>query len=274
MEREREELSDAAFQRIARMVAEAAGIVLPQSKKDMVRSRLARRLRINGCVGFEAYCDALEADSQHPEHGELVSALTTNVTRFMREPHHFEEFERSVIPRLERRINTGGRGRVWSAGCSSGEEPFSIAMTIAKARPALLNADMRILATDIDDKILSAARAARYPQSSAEALKELGLSKFLNLENDCARPRAELLSVVSFKRLNLIGEWPMKGPFEAIFCRNVLIYFSAKTQCEIVRRFVDLLEPGGALFLGHSERVDPSLESKLERSGMTSYRRI
>lgn len=265
-------LSSACFSRIAELARREAGISLSEVKKDMVQSRLARRVRANQLDGFEAYCAMLETEATHPEHRHLINALTTNVTRFFREPHHFDEL-RGLLPDLAKQAAAGRKTRIWCAACSTGEEPYSIALTVADAAPALMDADFRILATDINDEVLARARAGSYPAASLAAAPREAAARHFAVEDGEARVSPKLRALIAFKALNLIGDWPMKGKFQAIFCRNALIYFDAETQYEVVRRFGDYMAPGGTLFLGHSERVDPRLETLFARSGLTSYRR-
>ena len=265
-------LSPACFSRIAELAKRGAGIALTAAKKDMVQSRLARRVRAMRLDGFETYCNLLEANPAHPEHRQLINALTTNVTRFFREPHHFEEL-RDLLPDLAKQANAGRPVRLWSAACSTGEEAYSIALSIATEAPALMDANFRILATDINDVVLGVAREGRYPVVSLSAAPQPAVSRYFTIEGGEASATPRLKSLIAFKSLNLIGDWPMRGKFQAIFCRNVLIYFDAETQYEVVRRFSEYMSPGATLFLGHSERVDPRLEERFARSGHTSYRR-
>lgn len=266
-------MSSAAFARIASVAQAEAGLLLPEVKREMVQSRLARRLRALSLSSFDLYCDLVEAEAGIEERRELVLALTTNVTRFMREPHHFTEFAKDVAPELAAGVRRGERVRIWSAGCSSGEEPYSIAITALRAASDFGKGDFKILATDIDVRVLETARLGSYPREAATAAFGDDAESFFDLGDDRASAAPKIRTLIAFKRLNLIEPWPMRGPFQAIFCRNTLIYFDNDLQRRIVEGFSNLLQPGGALFLGHSERVDPALEEKFERSGLTSYRR-
>lgn len=266
-------LTGQAFERIAAIAMTEAGIILPDAKRAMVHSRLSRRLRALSLASFEDYCSLLESDNRHPERRELVNSLTTNVTRFLREPHHFKELVEEILPSLVNDARTKRRVRIWSAGCSSGEEAYSIAYTVACHAPELLSADFKILATDIDENVLAKARNARFTPDVIAGAPEALRPPHFRIEGDVALPEPHLSRLIACKRHNLIGEWPMRGPFDVIFCRNVLIYFNLATQKQILRHFSERMKPGAALFLGHSERVDASLESSFELKGMTSYRR-
>ena len=266
-------LTAQVFERIAAIATAEAGIILPEAKRAMVHSRLSRRLRALNLPDFEVYCALLESDVRHPERRELINSLTTNVTRFLREPHHFKELTTEILPALVKNAKASKRIRFWSAGCSSGEEAYSIAYTVACHAPELLSADFKILATDIDENVLEKARSARFTPDVIAGAPEIFRPPHFRMEGDVALPEPHLSGQITCKRHNLIGEWPMRGPFDVIFCRNVLIYFDLATQNQILRHFSERMEPGAALFLGHSERVDASLASRFELKGMTSYRR-
>lgn len=246
------------FRKIAAIVHAEAGIVLGESKAHLVYTRLVKRLRAIGLRSFRDYCALVHSTEGTEERQALIAAMTTNVTRFFREPHHFEFLGEEVLPKLADKVRAGGRLRVWSAGCSSGEEPYSIAMTIASAIPNAWDCDVLILATDIDPEMLARGRLASYPARGAG-----------DIPLDCRRrwtesdpgDKSRLLicepvrRLVRFKELNLLGHWPMTGKFDVIFCRNVLIYFDEATQNQVWRRFADRLQPHGHLMIGHSERI-------------------
>ncbi|MEM7524213.1 MAG: protein-glutamate O-methyltransferase [Pseudomonadota bacterium] len=269
-----ENISSAELGRIAAIIKSEAGIHLPEEKKSLVSSRLGKRVRALKMNGFGEYCDFVTSSAGADERHEMLSALTTNVTRFFREDHHFEHLRDNVLPDLIERARSGQRVRIWSAACSSGEEPYSIAMTVLAAAPDAAKLNLRILATDIDPKILAQARRGAYPAEALEpAPKDLAERCF---ETDCANGVTAAQCVrelISFKLLNLIGDWPMKGPFDVIFCRNVLIYFEQDTQDKVISRFAKLTASGGTLCLGHSERVSNDLSGLYESTGFTSYRR-
>jgi chemotaxis protein methyltransferase CheR len=203
----------------------------------------------------------------------MIAALTTNVTRFFREEHHFLDFRKNILERLAATGRAKRRIRVWSAACSNGQEPYSIAMTIFEVFPDADRLDIRVLATDIDDHMIEAAVAGEYGEDAVAALPEAMRRKWLS-PNGQGRWKVSdrLAALVAFRKLNLIGQWPMKGKFDAIFCRNVAIYFEEQTQQQIWVRFAPMLNPGGALYIGHSERVTGPATEMLVNDGVTTYR--
>jgi len=267
------------FEYISSLVYERSGIVLSAHKKDMVYTRLARRLRSLGLHSFRGYCALIQSEAGTDEIGPLINAITTNLTKFFRENHHFDHLRQVVLRELAD-VSAGGqsrRVRIWSAGCSSGEEPYSIAMTLAEALPNLTQWNARVLATDLDTSMVAKASAATYPASSLADVAPGIRAKYLErgkrgAESDFVVVE-RLRRLITFKQLNLLGPWPMKGPFDAIFCRNVMIYFDAPTKTELVRRFANLLKPQGWLYVGHSESLlDDQTCFKL--TGRTIYRKV
>ncbi|EKN00126.1 MULTISPECIES: protein-glutamate O-methyltransferase CheR [unclassified Acidocella] len=261
---------------ISRLMMQETGITLSTAKANLVYSRLAKRVRKLGLPGFAEYCALVEAPEGKQERRELVAALTTNVTRFFREPHHFEHMRTKMLPGLIRRARAGEKIRLWSAACSSGPEPYSMALTLLQEMPDAPRFDIRILASDIDQNVLATAMAGIYEDSQLEpvppALRQAWFKPVSNgREHYQAAP--ELRQLISFKPLNLIGQWPMKGKFQIIFCRNVVIYFDNPTQERIWSRFTPLLEDAGALYIGHSERVSGAAEQLLVSDGVTIYRK-
>jgi chemotaxis protein methyltransferase CheR len=265
--------SDEDFQQIRRLVKERIGIHLAAGKRELVYGRLSRRLRALGISGFSEYLRRLEQDGGE-ELQQFCNAITTNLTAFFREAHHFRFLARELLPVLQRDNADTRRLRIWSAGCSSGEEPWSIGMVLLEQLGALRQWDMRILATDVDTGMLGKARRATY---AGERLQKIEGERLLRWFEATAEPHQyrvceELRQLVSFKALNLVGAWPMRGPFDVIFCRNVLMYFSRETQREIVRRMAGLQRAGDYLILGHSESLlDVSTQYRL--AGQTIYRR-
>ena len=262
------------FEFIATALYEDAGIHLPASKASLVYSRLAKRLRHLGLESFRDYCALVGSSGGAEERVQMIAALTTNVTRFFREPHHFEHLKTQVIAPRASAIRAGGRLRIWSAGCSSGQEPFSIALAILSLIPDVRGFDVRILGTDINPHVLDTARRGIYsPEEAASVPADLRRAWMedaggsLKLD-DAAR------GLVTFRPLNLMGRWPMRGPFDAVFCRNVLIYFDEKTQTRLLNRITSLLVPGGYLYLGHSERLVGPAEALFKADGTTSYRKF
>ncbi len=252
-----------------------AGIALSECKANLIYSRLAKRIRKLGLEGFEDYCALVETPQGAAERKELVAALTTNVTSFFREPHHFEHMRARMLPHLIQRAKAGQRVRLWSAACSSGPEAYSMALTLLREMPDAGRYDIRILATDIDPNVLAVATAGIYDESQLapvpEALRQ-GWFKPLNDGSGRCQAKEDLRQLISFRQLNLIGNWPMKGKFQIIFCRNVVIYFDNPTQERIWSRFLPLMEENGALYIGHSERVSGTAERGVVSDGVTIYR--
>lgn len=248
-------LSAEQFAAIRDLTYQVCGINLPGGKEGLVQSRLSRRLRKLDMSGFDAYLVLLRSHAGRTEMSNMIDALTTNKTSFFREPRHFEFMAEHVLPAT---VGAGRPLRIWSAGCSSGEEPYSLSM-LAQGAGRGRSHDMRILATDIASDILDNARAAVYEARQLESVPEALRREHLELveHGPPARYRvsAAVRAPVRFARLNLMGRWPMRGPFDVIFCRNVMIYFDKKTQEHLVGRFEALLRPGGYLFVGHSESL-------------------
>ncbi len=264
-------LSPATFDALRNLLHAHSGIALAHHKITMVQSRLAKRLRALGLRSYEQYHELLR-DPQAEEWPEFVNALTTNLTSFFREGHHFTR----LVELLKPAYATSKRIRIWSAGCSTGEEPYTLAMTLTKAFGA--SAAIQILATDLDTAVLNTASRGIYPIARVESLadewKRLGFLRGKGEHQDQVRIRPELRKLVTFTQMNLLdAKWPLEGgPFQAIFCRNVMIYFDKPTQRELLRRYHGLLEPDGLLFVGHSESLlDNSLG--FQSLGQTIYRR-
>lgn len=257
------------FDRIAALLREDSGIHLPQVKMTFVYSRLAKRLRALGLASFEAYCELIGGKDGAAERAVMLTALTTNVTRFFREPHHFDHFAAEVMPALAAEARAGGRVRLWSAGCSTGQEPYTLGLMVLAALPEAADLDVRILATDIDSKVIATAREAAYDQESVDPIPQAMRRQLSRRPDGRWEMSPELRRLVVFRELNLMGDWPMQGRFTAIFCRNVAIYFDDATQERLFGRFVDRLVPGGFLYVGHSERVS---HPGLDTCGLTTYR--
>jgi len=265
--------SDFAF--IATTLYEGAGINLPASKANLVYSRLAKRLRALGLESFRDYCALVGSEEGTDERAQMIAALTTNVTRFFREPHHFDHLRAKVIEPIAPEIKQGQRLRIWSAGCSSGQEPYPIALSILSLLPDARAYDVKILATDINPLVLDTARKANYPAEEVVSVPaDLRRSWMENVGSGAVRLDEAPRGLVTFRPLNLIGAWPMKGPFDAVFCRNVVIYFDEKTQMRLLTRISTLLRPGGYLYLGHSERMVGPAEALFRLDGTTTYRKL
>ena len=244
----------ADFERVRALIYRRAGISLADSKQEMVYSRLARRLRATGIVSFGKYLDDLEAGRLGEEWEAFTNALTTNLTSFFREAHHF--------PLLAEHANAL-RGRehapltIWCSASSTGEEPYSIAMTLCEAFDSL-TPPVQIIATDIDTNVLATASEGMYGLERVEKMDPARLKRFFlrgkGRNDGMVRVRPELRQLVTFRQLNLLSDsWPVNGQFDAIFCRNVMIYFDKETQRKILARFVPLMKPHALLFAGHSE---------------------
>ena len=251
-------LGDAEFHFLRDFVYRYCGIALSEQKRQLVQGRLLRRLRGLGLKDFGSYCELLRRDPDG-ELGDLASAISTNVTSFFREAHHYEFVERELLPRwLDGRRRAGDRLRLWSAGCSTGEEPYALAMVLAEAlERSGSGIDARILATDLSPQALAQARQGVYALDRLGGVGEERRRRwFLRGEGDyqgLASIHPRLRELVTVMPLNLLHDWPMQGPFDAIFCRNVMIYFDKPTQGRILDRFAPLMKPDALLFAGHSE---------------------
>lgn len=249
-----------------------SGIIVPDDKFDMFYSRLARRIRELKLRDFKSYCQYLDT---HPEQEftKFINAITTNLTAFFRENHHFEYLQKTVLPELLQRNAASRRIRVWSAGCSTGEEAYSIAMTLLENLPG--SWDMKILATDLDTNVLAAAASGVYAVERIDGLPERRVKRWFlrgtGTHKNQVRVKPELQRMVSFKQLNLMGDWPMQGLFDVIFCRNVLIYFDRETKQRLAARYAGLLRDGSCLFIGHSESLH-QLDTRFQLIGNTIYR--
>ena len=264
------------FRHIAEILHSHAGIALNEGKAALVYSRLAKRLRTLGLRSFRDYCALVQGVDGVDERQMMTAALTTNVTRFFREPHHFEHLRDQVMPGLAERARRGERVRLWSAACSNGQEPYSMAMTVLAVLPEAAELDVRILATDIDPNMVAEGMAGVYAAEHLDAAPPTLRSRFFEKAPEQGRDRlsatAALRELVSFRELNLIGDWPMRGRFDVIFCRNVVIYFDDATQERVWKRFTPLMNPGATLYIGHSERVSGPAATQLQTSGLTTYR--
>ena len=254
MEQGEYSLSEREFARIKARVYSVAGISLSDAKRTLVVSRLSKIVRALRLPSFDAYVDYLERGGTAQDGQDFVNALTTNLTRFYREDHHFEHL-RSYVGTLMSERPRGARLRIWSAGCSTGQEPYTIGMDLLAAFPELKRWDFKILATDIDTAVLAKAAGGVYPENELNGLSAERSRPFERLGDGTIRIPAGVRDLVSFKPLNLIGPGPMKGPFDAVFCRNVAIYFDKPTQGEVFGRFAKLLAPEGFLYIGHSENL-------------------
>ena len=269
------ELTDSQFHRIRALVREHTGIALSDAKRQLVYGRLSRRLRALKLDSFGEYIQLLE-QGVAAELEEFTNAITTNLTSFFREPHHFEYLASDVLPQIVARDDGARRARIWCCAASTGEEPYSIGMVLREAATLLSGFDIKVLATDLDSAVLATAASGIY---NAERLTSVGnsrASRFFQKGTGAHagkfRVQHELRNLITFKQLNLMHEWPMRGPFDAIFCRNVIIYFDKDTQRKLFERMAALQRPGDILFLGHSESLY-RVSDKYELIGRTIYRR-
>jgi len=251
-------LTDAEFNRIRELVRAHTGITLTEAKRQMVYGRLARRLRALKMSEFAEYVALLER-ADPIELQEFTNAITTNLTSFFREPHHFEYLAEQVLPEIAARTRANGRLRIWSCACSSGEEPYSIAMVVREQQRVLRGMDMKILATDLDSSVLATGAAGVYPVERLRGVSNSRAAEFFNAgtgaQPGTVKVAGSLRQLITFKQLNLMDAWPMRGQFDVIFCRNVMIYFDKPTQEGVVNRLAANLEPGGYLFIGHAESL-------------------
>ncbi len=269
-------LDERDFRFISELVGAKTGIQLSDGKRELVYGRLARRLRQLGFDSFSDYCALLKQDDGD-ELMQLVNAITTNLTSFFREKHHFDYLARTLVPAWLKANAATRRIRIWSAGCSIGAEPYSLAITLREALGNERGWDVRILATDIDTNVLAAAAAGAYPEKEVAGLPLAQLRRwFLRGSGANAgkvRARDELRDLIEFRQLNLIEPWQVPGPFDALFCRNVVIYFDKPTQKALFDRFADNIVPGGHLFIGHSESLF-KVTDRFELIGQTIYRKL
>lgn len=266
--------NDKEFRFLSELVNKNTGIVLAEHKKDMVYSRLARRLRFLELKTFAEYCELLQGRGGAEEICHMVNAITTNLTSFFREGHHFEHLRDNVLmPFSDSAVKTQ-KLRIWSAACSSGMEAYSIAMTLRSAIKNFESWDIRILATDIDTNILNTAKKGEYP---LEQMKNIP-----SCYHDCVEVKNDgktikmpdyIKSLIVFNQLNLLGGWPMKGLFDAVFCRNVVIYFNKETQRILFNRIADFIKPEGWLYIGHSENLH-NISDRFELIGRTIYKKV
>lgn len=268
-------LLDRDFAAIAALVRQRAGIILGERKRDLVYGRLSRRLRTLRCPSFADYCRLLEGPDGEDERRVMLNAITTNLTHFFREPHHFEHLRKEALPEIMRSRTAGHRRiRIWSAGCSSGEEPYSIAISVREALGEAADWDVKILATDIDTEMVARARRGRYDAERIAAIPPALRQRYVHPGPDGAGEMADALkSLIVFNPLNLLEGWPMRRPFDVIFCRNVVIYFDAATQRALMERFSRILAPDGWLYVGHSESLF-RVSEYFRHLGRTIYRRV
>lgn len=270
------EFTDQDFKFISGIALTHFGLSLPSSKHLMVYSRISRRMRVLGLSDFADYKAVLSGKHADRERLELLSVLTTNVTHFFREMHHFDFLRTTILPGLIEKARAGGRVRIWSAGCSTGQEPYSIALTILDICPEAADLDIKILATDIDPKVVGQAVTGKYSARELEKVPVALRMKYLKEtrpESSEFMVTSSLSDLISFGVLNLIRPLPITGPIDVIFCRNVAIYFDKNTQDSVWNSMVNVLSSDGYLFIGHSERLTGSATAELHSVDVTSYQR-
>jgi chemotaxis protein methyltransferase CheR len=268
-------LTDAEFNRIRELVREHTGISLSDAKRQLVYSRLARRLRALQLTDFGTYIKLLER-GEPAELEEFTNAVTTNLTSFFRESHHFDYLAREALPAIVARDTGMRRLRIWCCAASTGEEPYSIAMVLRECAALLNGWDAKLLATDLDSNVLAHGIAGVYTDERFTTVSATRTRAFFEdaTGDDEGKRRAndDVRSLITFKQLNLMHEWPMRGPFDAIFCRNVIIYFDKPTQRALFERMARMQRPGDFLFLGHSESLY-RVSERYDLIGKTVYRR-
>jgi len=269
--------SEEDFKTLSKLAYEHAGIVLAESKRNLIYGRLSRRLRALGMTTFRDYRAYLMGEGGASEMQNFINSISTNLTKFFRESHHFDHFRSTVVvPYAQARGRQSQRLRIWSAGCSTGEEPYTIAVILQKEMNDVARHDVRILATDIDTDVLGKAARGEYPGNSVDDDVPRAYRSYFEPAKGERGPIVRMSqmtrSLISFRQLNLLESWPFKGPFDAIFCRNVMIYFDGPTKAALVERFMKKLIPGGWLYIGHSESLLGS-HPGLKLMGRTIYRR-
>lgn len=273
--------TESDFLYLSNLAADVAGIKLTESKRELVYGRLAKRLRLLNISSFKQYCSYLKQKDEDNK-GEVthfINAITTNVTSFFRENHHFEYLSNTLLPELieKKKGVVKPRLRIWSAGCSTGKEPYSIAMVLRECIPDIDRWDVKILATDLDSNVLDTARRGVYAE---ERIKDLSIIRRQNWfyqgkekNKGTVKVRDEIKQLVSFKALNLTGHWPMQGLFDFIFYRNVAIYFDKDTRIQVIDRMANQMMPEARLFVGHSESLF-GLTTRFTAVGRTIHTRV
>lgn len=258
--REREfQFTQADFASLRSLVKEQSGITLGEAKRELVYGRVSRRLRSLGLSAFADYRRMLAGPDGQAEMIEFINAVTTNLTSFFRESHHFDFLRDDYLRTLRADAKASRRIRIWCSAASTGEEPYSIAISIAEAIPDWERWDIKILATDLDTNVLQTCKAGQYAEDRVRGLQKSRLERFFDVDGARSERRYRikpgLASMISFRQLNLMHPLPMKGPIDVIFCRNVIIYFDKETQRALFSRMAPLQRPGDVLILGHSESL-------------------
>lgn len=268
------DFTESDFSHIQKIVYDFAGIDLNESKKNLVYNRLAKRIRFLGQNSFKEYLTYVEAQGE-AEFVNLINSITTNLTFFFRENHHFEYLANTVIPELIQQNSSSRKIRVWSAGCSTGEEPYSLAIVLKETVPA--GWDAKVIATDLDSNVVQTGMNGVYKidrlKGVTDARKKRWFLKGTGSNDGNVKVKPELQEMILFGQLNLMGEWPIKDSIDVIFCRNVVIYFDKPTQAKLFNRYAERLPMGGHLFVGHSESLYKVCD-RFELLGQTIYKKI
>ncbi len=270
------DFSDQDFQRVKKLVLEHTGICLSDIKHDMMYSRLAKRLRKLHLDNFSDYIDLIESGDE-AELGNFTNSVTTNLTSFFREQHHFDHLKTNLIPTLMKLNADTRKIRIWSAGCSTGEEPYSLAITLKETIPDNAGWDVKILATDLDTNVLKTGSNGVYSIDRVNGISSSVLKRWFNKgkgeKAGLVRASNELRDMIIFKQLNLMEKWPVKSGVDVIFCRNVVIYFDKATQSVLFDRYAETLRSDGYLVIGHSESLHKVTE-RFKSLGKTIYQRV
>ncbi|TVP73311.1 MAG: chemotaxis protein [Rhodobacteraceae bacterium] len=264
-------LTDQQFSFLSEIVHKNSGIVITEAKRGLLTARLNRRLRHLGLSSYDEYCSFLRQPGGESERQEIISSITTNVTAFFREVHHFEALRSKVLPPLLEAARRGERVRVWSCACSTGEEVYSIALSVFNLEREVAKMDFLILGTDIDPLVVAKAQAGVFDQDAERQIPREFCSFFARGSNRTVCISDSVKSIVRFATLNLHGDWPFSGRFDIIFCRNVVIYFDSEGRKRLWGRLGERLNRGGSLFIGHSERLDGEAASGFKLAGATHY---
>lgn len=264
-------LSDAEFEAIKQRIYDFAGIALSDAKRTLVVSRLSKVVRAHNLHSFVNYIEFLDAKATGADKQEFVNALTTNLTRFYREDHHFDHLMEHIGKLIQNpQLARMKKLRIWSAGCSTGQEPYTIGMCLMDKYPQLKSWDFKILATDVDTGVLAKAATGAYAKNDLAGLDPKRAALFDQLDDQRVLIPQAVRNLVSFKPLNLMSDWPLRGPFDAIFCRNVAIYFDRPTQARLFERLGEKLADHGYLYIGHSENI-PTGTANFVLDGKTIY---
>lgn len=270
------ELSDKEFSNFCQLIHRQAGIYLPPQKKELVRARLVKLVRERGLAGFSEYYQQVLKDRSGGELGHLLDAISTNQTAFWREPAHFSLLAQVILPQWRQQKRAGLSWRFWSAGCSSGEEPYTLAMVLLEALPVKDLKNAKIFASDLNTQVLAQAQQGIYPEARAAPLPTEWQQRFFQKGHGqwegYVRVKPEVRGLVHFFHLNLMDTFNFNDEFDLIFCRNVMIYFDKLTQAAVVQKFYRSLRPEGYLFIGHSESLC-NLDHRFSYVKPTVYRK-